>query len=175
MKYKMYLNIGDWSDDGHGKWEKILLESNLPVEDVQQAYKDSCKLTGVSFNHSENYTGVKRDWQEQRKYEICTEYEESSIQPETLEILLKFGFAEAFLNSEDCFNDDWKELYEKGESVYLGDCGLPSDFYEIWVWFVKLSNSKLELKRIDTSNNIPNINGFWNENLNVQFGYGLFL
>jgi len=60
---KMYLVLGDWSDDGHGKYEKVLVEVNKTIEEVQNAYKNSCKLTGISFNGSnEDFTGINRCW-----------------------------------------------------------------------------------------------------------------
>ena len=31
---KMYLVLGDWSDDGHGKYDNILLQSNLSVKEI---------------------------------------------------------------------------------------------------------------------------------------------
>ncbi len=53
---KMYLVLGDPSQDGHSQYDKVLFEVNKTLEEVQQAYKDSCKLTGISFNHSYDYT-----------------------------------------------------------------------------------------------------------------------
>ena len=36
----MYLVLGDWSEDGHGRSQKILVNVNKSVSEVQQAYKD---------------------------------------------------------------------------------------------------------------------------------------
>jgi hypothetical protein len=158
MKYKMYLVLGDWSDDGHGKFEKILLESNYPVKKVQDAYKKSCKLTGISFNScygKENYTGVERSWEEAEKYCIAVEYEDSKISPECIKVLKKHGIATP-TDDDDTFYD----------SEYW--------FADLWVAFVKLSLPDLELTRLDAKDDIPVINGYWNKNLNVQFGYGLY-
>jgi hypothetical protein len=71
---KMYLVLGDWSNDGHGKHDKYLLESNVDVSVIQQAYKDSCKLTGVSFNHNEDYTKRNRSWEIADEYRIATSF-----------------------------------------------------------------------------------------------------
>ena len=76
---KMYLQIGDWSDDGHGKYEKFLLKTNKSVKEIQEAYKKSVKITGVSFDNNSN-----------KKYQICTEYGESIIYKESLDILKNF-------------------------------------------------------------------------------------
>lgn len=42
----MKLVLGDWSDDGNGKTEEFILEVNKTVAEIQEAYKQSCKLTG---------------------------------------------------------------------------------------------------------------------------------
>ena len=44
---KVKLVIGDWSGDGHGQSEEFVFETNKTVEEIGQAYKDSCKLTGL--------------------------------------------------------------------------------------------------------------------------------
>lgn len=36
--YRFHLDIGDWSDDGHGKKETFLIESNKPVRACREAY-----------------------------------------------------------------------------------------------------------------------------------------
>ena len=71
----MYLVLGDWSDDGHGKTEKICLEFNKTVEEIQQAYKDSCKLTGINFHSADG---------------LCVEYEDNSVSDKYMEILEQF-------------------------------------------------------------------------------------
>lgn len=37
-QYRFTIPIGDWSDDGHGKCEYFQFSSNLPVEEVREAY-----------------------------------------------------------------------------------------------------------------------------------------
>lgn len=151
----MYLTLGDWSDDGHGKYDKILVETNQPIDKIRQAYKDSCKLTTVSFNHNEDFTGVKRDYLEVKKYRICSEYDNNSIPKESVEILSKYeGFS-------DLDFEDYKDELFVGES-----------FVKFWFWFVKLSLPELEYAEINEK--IPSINGYWDKDLNVQFGYGLY-
>jgi hypothetical protein len=168
----MYLVLGDWSDDGHGKSDKVLLESNVDVATIQQAYKDSCKLTGVSFNHNDDFTGVKskRKFDEADEYHIATEYERSGIPPKALSELIKRGFKEAFLENENYEFKGWEKIVESGEDLHFDDL-----FVDIWIWFVKLSlPSDVVLQEVDNKNNPPVINGYWNKNLNVQFGYGLY-
>ena len=56
MIYKLVL--GDWSEDGHGISEDFLFECNYDVHKIRQAYKDSCRKLGVTFNYNEDYTGL---------------------------------------------------------------------------------------------------------------------
>ena len=163
---KMYLVLGDWSNDGHGHSDKVLLESNLTVKEVQDAYKASCKLTGVEFNHNETFTGRKRDWQEADDYRIATEYESSNIPSEALVELRKFGLTDELLQS---FEEDEINLNEDG-SYGLSE----HSFVNLWMWFVKLSNPNLVIQRASAKDETPCINGYWDENLNVGFGYGLY-
>ncbi len=149
---KMYLVLGDWSDDGHGKYDKVLVEVNKTVEKVQEAYKEACKLTGICFNNSnQNYTGLKRGYKEADEHSICTSYEEGSVNDTCKAILAQHGIV-------------LEEYYNDSETW----------FTELWFKFVKLALPDLEYNIPQEKDAIPNINGYWNKNLNVQFGYGLY-
>lgn len=159
----MRLILGDWSNDGHGKHEDIILISNYPIEQIQEAYKKSCKLTGISFNHNDDYTEAGRGWEEQEKYRIACKYEDSSLTKFQINILKQFGNLDELLNNTKIFED---YPYDNGDYNLT-----PDNFAALWLWFVKLSLPDL-ITKID--NPLPAINGEWNKDLNVQFGYGLF-
>lgn len=159
----MYLVLGDWSDDGHGKYDKVLVESNKSVKEIQDAYKASCKLTGVSFNNNNDFTERKRDWNETRKYQIATQYEQGfDVSDEAKQALRDAGFDVekhfAYGMEEDGDQDD------DNDAIFL----------YLWTEFVKLSLPDLIINKIAEDNSIPVINGYWNDNLNVSFGYGLY-
>lgn len=148
---KMKLVIGDWSDDGHGKHFDITLECNYTVKEIQDAYKLSVIQTGLGFDNSDcDENGNKLH----DVYQICTEYEAGgTLTLETLEILKQFG----------CPDDLILDYQEE-----------PMDnFVKLWFWFVSLSLSNLKYKLV--KDDVPTINGYWNKNLNTQFGYGLFI
>lgn len=147
--YKMYLELGDWSHDGHNQSNKILMQSNHPVEDIQEAYKKSCKLTGMSFNGNAQYHEVDRNYTEQKKFEVCTNYREPELTKECKAILESHGIN----TKEYCDNMDH------------------DTFIKLWTDFVKLSLPDLVLE--ETKDHIPHING-WYGNLDDQFGYGLY-
>ena len=152
---KMYLVLGDWSDDGHGKTDKELYEVNKTVEEVQEAYKASCRLTGFSFNHNEDFTGIKREWKTSDLYHICTNYEDYLLKEPAYQMFKEHGFDFS----------DWD--IEDTNDIYIED-----SFEDLWWFFVGLSLPDLEYKKVQ--DDIPVINGYWNDNLNVQFGYGLY-
>jgi hypothetical protein len=160
---KMYLVLGDWSDDGHGKYDKVLVESNKSVKKIQDAYKASCKLTGVSFNHNDDYTEIKRDYKEQEKYHIATDYEQGfDVSDEAKQALRNAGFD---VDKHFAFGmDNDNDQVEDNDVIFL----------YLWTEFVKLSLPDLIINKLPEDKSIPVINGYWNKNLNVQFGYGLY-
>jgi hypothetical protein len=157
LPHKMYLVLGDWSGDGHKQTDKILVSTNKTVKEIQEAYKASCKLTGVSFNNTGNddFTGLKRDWQEAPKFQISVEYESYlNISPEAAKALASHGM-------------------KIPKYILNGKSDQPTeDFISLWFDFVKLSLPDLKYKEV--KNDIPCINGHYDGNLNVSFGYGLY-
>lgn len=49
MLYFIWFDIGDWSDDGHGKTQRYLVESSFPVERVREAHFKSISLLGFDI------------------------------------------------------------------------------------------------------------------------------
>lgn len=160
---KMYLVLGDWSGDGHKQYDKVLVESNKTVEEIQDAYKASCRLTGVSFNHNDDFTGRQRDYREQKKYHIATAYDQGfAVTDEAKQALKDAGFD---VDKHFAFGMD-----EEGDQIEDNDI----IFLHLWTEFVKLSLPDLIINKIPEDKSIPVINGYWDKNLNVQFGYGLY-
>lgn len=146
MTFKFYINIGDWSEDGHSQSDQFLMESNYSVSELQEAYKKSCEKTGIKI------------------HELCSEYGKNEVEPEIVHKLVKvFGCP---LNL--CFGED--ELDEENdEPFYITS---PEQMLELIIWFVKLSMPEdCTVQRTDEG--IPHFNGFWGD-LNESFGYGLY-
>jgi len=154
---KFEISIGDWSGDGHDKFSVVLYSANRSVEEMQQAYKDSCKLTGIQFNYranDQNYT----DREDTNKWwQVCCEYEDNKIDNKAIEVLIKY----------DCPLEEFMGL------DHILD---PESMADLIMWFIGLSISEneTEFKWERVKENIPSLNGGWNKNLNVQFGYGLY-
>ena len=152
MLYKLVL--GDWSDDGHGKLKDVLFECNYDVHKIRQAYKDSCKKLGITFNNNENYTHFDLGHRDDRK--IWTEYDEGEISQIAFNIL----------KEANCFDGiDYEEFDGNYEVYSMDDCA------KLIMNFIALSmpnDFTYELVEVEE------INGYWNNELNEQFGYGLF-
>lgn len=73
-QYQFFLPIGDWSDDGHGKCEKFLVTSNMPIEQVREAHYRIQETTGINIE------------------EVCSEYQEDTLPAETVKTLCDLGF-----------------------------------------------------------------------------------
>lgn len=142
---KFYINIGDWSEDGHGQCERFLFESNYSVEELQEAYRKSCEKTGV------------------RLEEVAYVYADASIKPAVAMALLNHGCPDELLLADDCTGDDDQDIH------YGLD---PTRMAKLIVWFVGLSMPK-DFQCDLTTNDVKNFNGFHGD-LNVSFGYGLF-
>lgn len=152
-RYKFKVVIGDWSGDGHSQSDEIAFIGNKPVSELREGYKNSCRKLGVAFNHP-HYKND--DWTpDSARLQICTSYEESRPKPEALEILKANGL-EFF--DEDLVDDDILE------------------FAQLILKFIKISIPDFEWEEaaVKRSEEVEPLNGWWNAELNVQFGYGLY-
>lgn len=164
---KTILVLGDWSDDGHGQSDVFGFEVNKTVEEIQEAYKQSCKLTGLSFNHNEDYTEQFYDWEIKNNYYAATQYLCPFIRQlfydkcEELDCPLLSKFVQRRYRCDTVYAFDENDSFKH--------------FMDLWWWFVKLSLPDLEHEHCDSvPMDSPVINGYWNKGLNVQFGYGLY-
>jgi len=141
---KFFINIDDWSGDGHGKCDRFLFESNYTVAHLQAAYKESCKKTKI------------------RLHEICSDYEDSRVEPGVAKKLIALGCDENMLR-----NDEAEEYWEENNYGLF-----PESMARLLVWFISLSLLKdFECNRTDEQT--LNFNVFWG-GLNEGFGYGLY-
>lgn len=160
MIYRLVL--GDWSEDGHGILKEVLIECNCnDVTDIQNAYKASCKKLGVQFNDDKDYTGKNLPYGD--PHFIWTEYGDSNMSVVAYDILNNAGCFDGIDIEE---NDDGRYYIDSIESRL-------EEHAKVIMNFISLSMPDDFTYQI-IKKNYPCINGYWNENLNVQFGYGLF-
>lgn len=154
--------IGDWSSDGHGYSDYFVYKSNYNLENLRQGYKDSCRLTGIQFNHNNDYIG-NYDYRRDRWKRICTEYEDNIIDERAVKILNEHGVD---LDIFEDFNNGSKKVFD------------PEQFSELILKFIKISLTDLKweeayFKKSEINHEIQPLNSR-NRDLNVQFGYGIY-
>ncbi|KAJ3439938.1 hypothetical protein M0812_15981 [Anaeramoeba flamelloides] len=158
--YRMYIDLGDPSHDGHGISKKVLIEANQTVKTIREAYLKSCQETGFSFNHNNDFTGRNYSHKEKKKHCFCTEYQQDHLSKEQIIFLRENDFP-YFDEFEDY--DDEKEANEL--EVYVEE----DNFISLLMWFIGMSCDDLVWN--PCQNEIPTLNS---GKLRVQFGYGLY-
>lgn len=110
--YKVKLTLGDWSGDGHCHYNVYKYISNYPTNMIQQAYKESCKKTGLSFSDNADYTGLNLGYDSAGL--IWTEYGEDCISKEACQILKEYG-----IDVEEYCDDLEIQCFSKEAAVKL--------------------------------------------------------
>ncbi len=152
---KVKMLIGDWSQDGHNQYEDYVFEVNKSVVEIQNAYKASCKLTGLMFDCNKNHTGIEGlNWQhpEWNDRKVFVEYMQNNLSELAANIISAHGLQLPTGDSENF-------CYFMFEFIKLS---LPDLTYE------EAAFKKSELKEIES------INGWWSKTCNESWGYGLF-
>jgi hypothetical protein len=144
----MKLNLGDWSNDGHGKTDTYIIDANISADLIKEGYIRSCKMTKVSFHDVHDRSlGLDPD-----TIPVCANYEEHGIPVKAIERLKEHGL------DPDLILEDTSWIS-------------PDELAKLIMEFIKLSVPGLDYRIVD---DLPNINGYWDSTLNVQFGYGLY-
>ena len=146
--YKFKLPIGDWSNDGHGKADWYIIESNKPLQEVRELYFQACEKLGWTLDGHDKKTP-------------CSEYEDNTFPKETLQELLDFGVK---LDQND-IDYIFEQEYTDGSELFL----------KIILEFIKTQDSELVLNIIDDDLKMFQFYGCDNKNRHIgYFGYGLF-
>lgn len=176
LKYDGIITTGDWSQDGHNRYNIFRYKATHSIVEQQNAYIKSVNDIGLSFNH-QLAQGIDC---------ICTRWKNNFINPYHMSIFKKYTNIEntKFGNNGPCgfaINE-----YDNG-SFHEEDI---SHFAEFILWFISLSipdfkytklkttlhyNYERDVELLSRNKEISNIlNGWWNKKLNVQFGYGCY-
>ncbi len=158
-KYTYKMTIGDWSDDGHGKSDQFVFETNTPEDQIRQGYLDAITKSGVALHHTDSgyVTGKFKGFERPKNtIAILVDYETSNIPKETLLRLKNLGVKFDQFDNEE----------EEGE-LYCS-C---EDAAKLFLEMVRTQINGFEYKL--KNDDIKSINGFWGD-LNVQIGYGTY-
>lgn len=167
------INIGDWSNDGHGETKSYLVSTSKTVEDAREAHFKIKEVTGIDI-HS-----------------LANEYEEDKIKPEDFYLLLQVpGFKENFKEDLEVFDfSEEKEMLLKAffDDEEIEDLDLdmhnelefqayPKFMAKLWIFLLNVVDEGLEIKLIEEPKT-PSLNfyGFDKEGRHIDFvGYGTF-
>lgn len=156
-KHLAKVPIGDWSGDGHSNCTEYYVMTTHTVEEMQQAYRDTCKKIGLQMNHNENFTGLDEVNGYGHWRQLLTEYQNSYIDKEAVDILVAHGFDVTGLDRDEDSDGDLNGIdFEDDDALRL------------FMWFIGYSLEGFEYEQIQA----PAINGYWG-GLNVQIGYGV--
>lgn len=151
---KMYLPFGDWSDDGHGRYEKILIEAPS-MEHLLNAQNKIKEIYGASF-----FSGMAECYQEPYFTETVWKALKNTNYP--IERIIKY----------DYYND-WNgiksidQMLEEDPNPYLS-LDLVADAF---IWLLNCYGA--EIVQVEEEHLIPTICN-WTCNGFETVGYGCF-
>lgn len=138
--HNITFKLGDPSDDGHGRIKEYHIRCNYSTEEITKAYKKAISILG--FDYVED---------------ICSEYQESYIDPNKARILVEHRI----ISSENLETEDYYSI-KKG-SYWVDGC---DEYVRIFFEIIKLILPDCEW-------HVANYNEEYLSLLNCA-GYGLF-
>ena len=151
---KMYLPFGDWSDDGHGKWDKLLIDAPS-MEHLLNAQKKIKAIYGEHF-----FDGM------------ADQYEEPHFSEDVWQALKDSNYPiERMWETEDW--NDWSDCNSIDEVLATDACpSLSINFImDVFIWLLNWQGA--EITRLDSKDDIPMICN-WTCNGFETVGYGCF-
>lgn len=95
MKYKLRMEVGDPSRNGHGQSETIYFNSNKSTQELKEAYEKSCDITGLTWTSDKRpkVNGMEMSWNtpEYENRQLFVEYESYKLSDLAKSILEKHG------------------------------------------------------------------------------------
>ena len=151
---KMYLPFGDWSDDGHGKWDKLLIDAPS-MEHLLNAQKKIKAIYGDHF-----FDGM------------ADHYEEPHFSEDVWQALKDSNYPiERMWETEDW--NDWSNCNSIDEVLAADEYpSLSISFImDVFIWLLNWQGA--EITRLDSKDDIPMICN-WTCNGFETVGYGCF-
>ena len=151
---KMYLPFGDWSNDGHGKWDKMLIAAPS-MEYLLNAQKKIKDIYGEHF-----FNGM------------ANQYEVPCFSKDVWQALKDSNYPiERMWETEDC--NDWSDCNSIDEVLAEDECpSLSIDFImDVFIWLLNWQGA--EITCLDSKDDIPMICN-WTCNGFETVGYGCF-
>lgn len=141
MEHIFQMNVGDYSDDGHGKNEVFVIKSTKPVDEVLKAFISS---------------GTKLNVYQHGSFVIAEDYEDSKLSNEHAEALRNAG-----IEFEDLVYNDGDE--EDPEYTIEGTT-------EIVRLVMRIAQKELDFEYEIANDVIPSFNGFGGAGPQIGYG-----
>lgn len=151
---KMYLPFGDWSDDGHGKYEKILIDAPSMEHLLKAQQVIKARFGDHFFDH------------------MADDYEEPYLGEDVWEALIATNYPiEGMWNYEE--NNDWSDCSSLQECLDADPNPAVSLSFLIDAFIWLLNQEGAQIVRLDAGEDIPMICN-WTCNGFETVGYGCF-
>lgn len=111
MTHTFYLQLGDWSNDGHGRCDDVYISCSHEFDDVIDAYERASKKYGIDITRE------------------CEEYEDNVISTQ---------FVDKYLKVMENHDPDYVQEKKEWVSVADGWWSDPDDFVDIYMRIVEL-------------------------------------
>ena len=135
LVYTITLVLGDWSHDGHSISHNEYIKSNIPPEQVENAYEIGKKVIGVDLVEN-----------------VAAEYEDGSLRFEDFKKFIDIGFLNFGFELNE---DDLKNLEKEEDIEYMGT----DLFVALYLFTVHIGNDKFKYEISEEVNSI-NIGGY---------------
>lgn len=128
--FNITIQLGDWSDDGHGKTSIFNITSSLSFKEINRAYKKGAKKIGVDLIE-----------------EVCTDYNNSGIGMDLLNKFIEAVFDKKLFGLTDDMEVEYLMLdYESYLNLYFAT--------------VSIGNNKFQYTLVDNDKSIIQIGGY---------------
>lgn len=151
---KMYLPFGDWSDDGHGKWDKVLIDAPS-MEHLLNAQKKIKAIYGEHF-----FDGMADQYEEPHFSEDIWQALKDSNYP-----IERMWETEDWNDWSDCNSIDEVLAADEYPSLSIGF------IMDTFIWLLNWQGA--EITRLDVKDDIPMICN-WTCDGFETVGYGCF-
>lgn len=114
MMHKFKFVLGDWSHDGHGHTQDIVIEANHDMTNIWDAYLQGCALTGIYCHNPRR--DAQPDWV------LFTEYEDTLVPIDALERMISFNLQwvtenKEYIDEETSNHDEDTYYVQENEDV----------------------------------------------------------
>lgn len=145
------LIIGDWSDDGHGKTDTVVVRSNLDARGIEAAYQAGLKKLAEDYD-GDFYLDMDN---------LCDEYEDSSLPAKLRNYFVSRELLDVDMESE-AFGYDYSTDWEYDPDA---DGTMDSDsFANLYISIARYGDPLLVIERVSDA---------YDMRINIG-GYGLF-